>query len=68
MKFRAFIWRIIYDIVMNDVQEKIISEVSHIIVIWHPKAGIVKWEETSIARQLLGKRIPVAKNKQAATK
>jgi hypothetical protein len=34
-------------------------------VISRPKAGIVKSEEMSIARQLLGKHIPAATNTQA---
>jgi hypothetical protein len=35
------------------------------ILTWRPKAGIVKSEETSIARQLLGIHIPAATNTQA---
>jgi hypothetical protein len=35
------------------------------IVTWRPKAGIVKSEEKSIARQLLGKHITTVTNTQA---
>jgi hypothetical protein len=35
------------------------------IVPWRPKAGVVKSEETPIARQLLGKHIPAATKAQA---
>jgi hypothetical protein len=35
---------------------------------WRPKAGIVKSEEKSIARQVLGKHIPAAKITQATMK
>jgi hypothetical protein len=35
------------------------------IVTWRLKAGIVKSEETSIARQVLGKHIPAATNTHA---
>jgi hypothetical protein len=37
------------------------------IVTWCPKAGIVEAEETSIAREWLGKHIPTAMNTQAPT-
>jgi hypothetical protein len=37
----------------------------NIIVTWRPKAGIVKSEWTFIARERLGKHIPVATNTQA---
>jgi hypothetical protein len=35
------------------------------IVTWRPQAGILKSEETSIARQRLGKHIPAATNTHA---
>jgi hypothetical protein len=35
------------------------------IVTWRPNSGIVKSEETSIARQRLGKHVPAAMNMQA---
>jgi hypothetical protein len=39
-----------------------------ILILWHnAQSRIVKSEETSIARQRIGKQIPVATNKLAAT-
>jgi hypothetical protein len=42
----------------------IIIELRKTTVTWHPKAGVVKSEQTFTARQRLGKHIPVATNTQ----